>query len=54
MYADTEIELTGFTTCDGCPGGNIELTGEEMVKNGVWKPLIAPTMSDAATRASYD
>jgi predicted metal-binding protein len=33
-YTDTEIELVGFTTCDGCPGGNIEYAGEEMVKNG--------------------
>jgi predicted metal-binding protein len=33
-YADTELELVGFTTCDGCPGGNIEYAGEEMVKNG--------------------
>ena len=24
----------GYTTCDGCPGGNIEYAGEEMVKNG--------------------
>jgi predicted metal-binding protein len=20
MYTDTEVELVGFTTCDGCPG----------------------------------
>ena len=33
-YTDTEIELVGFTTCDGCPGGNIEYAGEEMAKNG--------------------
>lgn len=33
-YADAEVELVGFTTCDGCPGGNIEYAGEEMVKNG--------------------
>jgi predicted metal-binding protein len=33
-YADTEVELVGYTTCDGCPGGNIEYTGDEMVKNG--------------------
>lgn len=113
IYADTEVELVGFTTCDGCPGGNIEYAGEEMVKNGAsvihlatglvvgyppcpyidtftaflekrygvrvvagthpipkkyldmhtalgtwenpeWHPLIAPAMSDEATRASYD
>jgi predicted metal-binding protein len=34
QYADSEIELVGYTTCGGCPGGNVELTGEEMVKNG--------------------
>ena len=33
-YADTEVELVGYTTCDGCPGGNIEYAGDEMVKNG--------------------
>ena len=35
IYPDTDLELVGFTTCDGCPGGNIEYAGEEMVKNGV-------------------
>jgi predicted metal-binding protein len=34
IYKDTEVALVGFTTCDGCPGGNIEYAGEEMVKNG--------------------
>ncbi len=34
IYTDTEVELVGFTTCDGCPGGNIEYAGDEMVKNG--------------------
>lgn len=34
QYKDQEIELVGYTTCDGCPGGNVEYTGEEMVKNG--------------------
>lgn len=34
IYTDKEVELVGFTTCDGCPGGNIEYAGEEMVKNG--------------------
>jgi len=29
-----DMELVGYTTCDGCPGGNIEYAGEEMVKNG--------------------
>jgi predicted metal-binding protein len=34
IYKDQELELVGYTTCDGCPGGNIEYAGEEMVKNG--------------------
>lgn len=34
QYTDTELELVGYTTCDGCPGGNVEYAGEEMVKNG--------------------
>lgn len=31
---DTELELVGYTTCGGCPGGNIEYAPEEMKKNG--------------------
>ncbi len=34
IYANADVELVGYTTCNGCPGGNIEYTGEEMVKNG--------------------
>jgi predicted metal-binding protein len=113
QYTDSDIELVGYTTCDGCPGGNVENTGEEMVKNGAqvihlatgmlvgyppcpniqifkafleerygvevvlgthpiprkyldlhtklgtwaspaWRPQLAPTLSDEATRAAYD
>jgi predicted metal-binding protein len=35
VYKDQEVELTAYTTCGGCPGGNIEYAPEEMVKNGV-------------------
>lgn len=108
-----ELELVGYTTCDGCPGGNIEYAGDEMVRNGAevvhlatglvvgyppcpridafrafleerygirvvvgthpipqkyldmhtrlgtwnapaWKPRIAPTLADEATRREYD
>jgi predicted metal-binding protein len=35
IYKHVEVELAGFTSCGGCPGGNIEYAGEEMVKNGV-------------------
>ena len=29
-----EAEIVGYTTCDGCPGGNIEYAVEEMQGNG--------------------
>ena len=29
-----ELELVGYTSCGGCPGGNIEYAPEEMIKNG--------------------
>jgi predicted metal-binding protein len=35
VYRDQEIEIAGFTTCGGCPGGNIEYAPEEMAKNGI-------------------
>ena len=31
---DEDLEIVGFTSCGGCPGGNIEYTPEEMIKNG--------------------
>lgn len=31
---DEPLEVVGFTTCGGCPGGNIEYVPEEMIKNG--------------------
>lgn len=34
IYEDREVELVGYTTCDGCPGGNIEYAPEEMKNNG--------------------
>ncbi|MBN2552139.1 MAG: CGGC domain-containing protein [Spirochaetales bacterium] len=33
-YKDTEVEVVGYTTCDGCPGGNVEYAVEEMRSNG--------------------
>ena len=32
---DEVLEIVGYTSCGGCPGGNIEYTPEEMLKNGV-------------------
>ena len=33
-YKDMEVETVGYTSCDGCPGGNIEYAVDEMTKNG--------------------
>lgn len=34
-YPDAErLEVVGFSTCGGCPGGNVEYVPEEMIKNG--------------------
>jgi len=35
IYKNKNIEIAAFTTCGGCPGGNIEYAPEEMIKNGV-------------------
>jgi predicted metal-binding protein len=35
IYKDQEIDIAAFTTCGGCPGGNIEYAPEEMQKNGI-------------------
>jgi len=35
MYSPEEaVEVVGFVSCGGCPGGNIEYAPEEMIKNG--------------------
>lgn len=31
---DEELVLVGYSTCGGCPGGNVEYVPEEMIKNG--------------------
>jgi predicted metal-binding protein len=33
-YSGRDVELVGYTTCEGCPGGNIEYAIEEMKGNG--------------------
>ena len=35
IYKGKSVELIGYTTCDGCPGGNIEYAVDEMKNNGV-------------------
>ena len=32
--AHEHVEIVGYSTCGGCPGGNIEYVPEEMKKNG--------------------
>ena len=41
IYQGKSIELVGYTTCDGCPGGNIEYAVEEMKNNKVDKIHLA-------------
>jgi predicted metal-binding protein len=33
-YDNDDVELVGYTTCGGCPGGNVEYAPAEMKKNG--------------------
>ena len=33
-YRGEEVELVGYTSCGGCPGGNVEYSPAEMKKNG--------------------
>ena len=33
-YKDQDVEIVGYTTCGGCPGGNVEYAPAEMQKNG--------------------
>jgi predicted metal-binding protein len=35
VYKGQEVELVGYATCGGCPGGNVEHCVGEMKKNGV-------------------
>jgi len=34
IYKDNDVEVVGYTSCGGCPGGNIEYAPEEMKMNG--------------------
>ena len=33
-YQGKDVELVGYTTCGGCPGGNVEYAPAEMKRNG--------------------
>ena len=32
--ADERVEIVGYSTCGGCPGGNVEYVPAEFLKNG--------------------
>lgn len=34
IYKGSKVEIVGYTSCGGCPGGNIEHSPEEMKRNG--------------------
>jgi predicted metal-binding protein len=34
IYKDKDVDVVGYTSCGGCPGGNIEYAPEELKKNG--------------------
>ena len=34
-YQGEDVKLVGYTTCGGCPGGNVEYAPAEMKRNGV-------------------
>jgi predicted metal-binding protein len=33
-YKGRDVELVGFASCNGCPGGNVEYVPQEMKNNG--------------------
>ncbi|MGC9367226.1 MAG: CGGC domain-containing protein [bacterium] len=42
IYPKNEtLDIAGYTSCGGCPGGNIEYCPEEMIKNGAEKIHLA-------------
>jgi predicted metal-binding protein len=34
IYKDKDVDIVGYTSCGGCPGGNIEYAPEELKNNG--------------------
>jgi len=42
--ADEPLEVVGWSTCNGCPGGNVEYVPEEMIKNGAEAVHLATCM----------
>ncbi|MEA2097362.1 MAG: CGGC domain-containing protein [Candidatus Cloacimonadota bacterium] len=52
-YKNMDVELRGYTTCDGCPGGNIEYAVDEMMKNNVTKIHLATGLIVGYPPCSY-
>lgn len=52
IYQDKDVELVGYTSCGGCPGGNIEYAPEELKKNGAEVIHFATGMSRSTRRGS--
>lgn len=52
-YKKMEAEVVGYTTYDGCPGGNVEYAVDEW-NDPEWKNIIQPTLMDEETRLSYN
>ena len=50
MYKGEEVEVVGFTSCGGCPGGNIEYAPAELKKNGAETDAVLPSLSENAIR----
>ena len=40
-YKNMDVEVVGYSSCDGCPGGNVEYVVDEMMKNGASKIHLA-------------
>lgn len=34
IYKEKQLEIVGYTSCGGCPGGNVEYAPAELKKNG--------------------
>jgi predicted metal-binding protein len=41
-YRGEEVELVGYATCNGCPGGNVEYAPAEMKKTVQRSSILPP------------
>ena len=52
-YQGMDVELVGYTTCDGCPGGNVEYAVGEMLANGAEKIHLATGLVEGYPPCPY-